>query len=103
MHLFEHSKIQLLCSTWLNFLVQGALVGSYKGSCHLYNTSGTVRDFFIFQALSIHLFSVDCGATDYLLVFIFHSENKLQQKSKINLQNKKKKSHHKKITGFQVM
>ncbi|KAK9274702.1 hypothetical protein L1049_021953 [Liquidambar formosana] len=46
---------------------QGALVGSYKGSCRLYNTS----------------------------------ENKLQQKCQINLQNKKKKSHHKKITGFQ--
>lgn len=46
---------------------QGALVGTYKGSCRLYNTS----------------------------------ENKLQQKSQINLQNKKKKSHHKKITGFQ--
>uniref|UniRef100_A0A803NX24 Uncharacterized protein n=1 Tax=Cannabis sativa TaxID=3483 RepID=A0A803NX24_CANSA len=46
---------------------QGALVGSYKGSCRLYNTS----------------------------------ENKLQHKSHINLQNKKKKSHHKKITGFQ--
>lgn len=46
---------------------QGALIGSYKGSCRLYNTS----------------------------------ENKLQQKSQINLQNKKKKSHHKKITGFQ--
>lgn len=46
---------------------QGALVGTYKGNCRLYNTS----------------------------------ENKLQQKSQINLQNKKKKSHHKKITGFQ--
>ncbi|XP_022753239.1 WD repeat-containing protein 44-like [Durio zibethinus] len=46
---------------------QGALVGSYKGSCRLYNTS----------------------------------ENKLQPKSQINLQNKKKKSHQKKITGFQ--
>lgn len=46
---------------------QGALVGSYKGSCRLYNTS----------------------------------ENKLLQKSQINLQNKKKKPHHKKITGFQ--
>ncbi|KAL8141358.1 hypothetical protein V2J09_007379 [Rumex salicifolius] len=46
---------------------QGALVGSYKGSCRVYNTS----------------------------------ENKLQQKSHINLQNKKKKSHLKKITGFQ--
>ncbi|PPD82282.1 hypothetical protein GOBAR_DD20786 [Gossypium barbadense] len=46
---------------------QGALVGSYKGSCHLYNTS----------------------------------ENKLQPKSQINLQNKRKKSHQKKITGFQ--
>ncbi|TYH92322.1 hypothetical protein ES332_A13G174500v1 [Gossypium tomentosum] len=47
---------------------QGALVGSYKGSCHLYNTS----------------------------------ENKLQPKSQINLQNKRKKSHQKKITGFQI-
>ncbi|XP_051135593.1 uncharacterized protein LOC127254505 [Andrographis paniculata] len=46
---------------------QGALVGSYKGSCRLYNTT----------------------------------ENKLLQKSQINLQNKKKKSHLKKITGFQ--
>ncbi|KAL5804456.1 hypothetical protein ACOSQ3_031256 [Xanthoceras sorbifolium] len=46
---------------------QGALVGSYKGSCHLYNTS----------------------------------ENKLQQISQINLQTRKKKSHQKKITGFQ--
>ncbi|CAK7327588.1 unnamed protein product [Dovyalis caffra] len=46
---------------------QGALVGSYKGSCRSYNTS----------------------------------ENKLQQKCQINLQNKKKKAHLKKITGFQ--
>ncbi|KAM0950147.1 putative transcription factor WD40-like family [Dioscorea sansibarensis] len=46
---------------------QGALVGSHKGSCHLYDTS----------------------------------ENKLQQKSRIDLQNKKKRSSHKKITGFQ--
>ncbi|KAB2044108.1 hypothetical protein ES319_D01G066700v1 [Gossypium barbadense] len=46
---------------------QGALVGSYKGSCHLYDTS----------------------------------ENKLQLKSQIHLQNKKKKAHQKKITGFQ--
>jgi WD40 repeat protein len=46
---------------------QAALVGSYKGSCRLYNIS----------------------------------ESKMQPKSHINLQNKKKKSHHKKITGFQ--
>ncbi|KAK8603016.1 hypothetical protein V6N13_085215 [Hibiscus sabdariffa] len=46
---------------------QGALVGSYKGSCRLYDTS----------------------------------ENKLQPRSEINLLNKKKKSHQKKITGFQ--
>ncbi|GLT69368.1 hypothetical protein SLA2020_415250 [Shorea laevis] len=46
---------------------QGALVGSYKGSCHLYDAS----------------------------------EHKLQQKCQINLQNKKKKAHQKKITGFQ--
>lgn len=46
---------------------QAALVGSYKGTCRLYDTS----------------------------------ENKLQPKCHINLQNKKKKSHLKKITGFQ--
>ncbi|XP_030469217.1 uncharacterized protein LOC115687716 [Syzygium oleosum] len=46
---------------------QGALIGSYKGSCHLYDTS----------------------------------DNKLQQRGHINLQNKKKKSQYKKITGFQ--
>ncbi|URD83916.1 WD-40 repeat family protein [Musa troglodytarum] len=46
---------------------QGALVGSHKGRCHLYDTS----------------------------------DNKLLQKSRIELQNKKKKSRHKKITGFQ--
>ncbi|XP_077241712.1 uncharacterized protein LOC143882153 [Tasmannia lanceolata] len=45
---------------------QGALVGSHKGSCCLYNTT----------------------------------DNKLHQKNQINLQNKKK-SHVKKITGFQ--
>lgn len=33
----------------------------------------------------------------------FFPENKMQQKSEINLQNKKKKSSHKKITGFQVI
>ncbi|KOM49607.1 hypothetical protein LR48_Vigan08g043400 [Vigna angularis] len=48
---------------------QGALVGTYKGSCHSYNTS----------------------------------ENKLQQKSQINLQNRRKRSNHKKITGFQFL
>lgn len=46
---------------------QGALVGSHKGSCYLFDTS----------------------------------ENKLHYKSLIDLQNKKKKSSHKKITGFQ--
>ncbi|GAA0174575.1 hypothetical protein LIER_27942 [Lithospermum erythrorhizon] len=48
---------------------QGALVGSYKGRCRLYNLS----------------------------------DHKLQQKCQINLHNKKKKSHHKKITGFQFV
>ncbi|KAK4344548.1 hypothetical protein RND71_034724 [Anisodus tanguticus] len=48
---------------------QGALVGSYKGSCHSYNIS----------------------------------DNKLQQKAQINLQNKKKKTHQRKITGFQFV
>ncbi|KAJ8764688.1 hypothetical protein K2173_007776 [Erythroxylum novogranatense] len=48
---------------------QGALVGTYKGSCRLYNTS----------------------------------ENKLQLKGQINLQNRKKKANLKKITGFQFV
>uniref|UniRef100_A0A1J3ELR8 WD repeat-containing protein 44 n=1 Tax=Noccaea caerulescens TaxID=107243 RepID=A0A1J3ELR8_NOCCA len=48
---------------------QGALVGSYKGTCCLYNTH----------------------------------DNKLQQRKEINLKNKKKKSNHKKITGFQFV
>ncbi|CDY14324.1 BnaA10g07310D [Brassica napus] len=48
---------------------QGALVGSYKGTCCLYNTQ----------------------------------DNKLQQRKEINLKNRKKKSNHKKITGFQFV
>ncbi|KAG7612942.1 WD40 repeat [Arabidopsis suecica] len=48
---------------------QGALVGSYKGTCCLYNTH----------------------------------DNKLQQRREINLKNRKKKTHHKKITGFQFV
>lgn len=48
---------------------KGALVGSHKGSCHLYDTS----------------------------------DHKLHQKTQIDLQNKKKKSNHKKITGFQFV
>ncbi|KAJ8755038.1 hypothetical protein K2173_016473 [Erythroxylum novogranatense] len=48
---------------------QGALVGTYKGRCHLYNTSG----------------------------------NKLKQKCQINLQDRKKKAHLKKINGFQFV
>ncbi|ERM95239.1 uncharacterized protein LOC18423123 [Amborella trichopoda] len=46
---------------------EGALVGSHKGSCRLYRTSG----------------------------------NKLQQESQLDVQSKKKRSHSKKITGFQ--
>ncbi|XP_073012634.1 uncharacterized protein [Typha latifolia] len=46
---------------------KGALVGTHKGSCHLFDTS----------------------------------ENKLHYKSQIDLRIKKKKSNHKKITGFQ--
>ncbi|KAJ4746909.1 Transducin/WD40 repeat-like superfamily protein [Rhynchospora pubera] len=46
---------------------QSALVGSHKGSCHMYDTS----------------------------------DNKLLQKSQIDLQNKRKKSTQKKVTGFQ--
>uniref|UniRef100_A0A0D9W7F3 Uncharacterized protein n=1 Tax=Leersia perrieri TaxID=77586 RepID=A0A0D9W7F3_9ORYZ len=48
---------------------QRALIGSHKGSCHIYDTS----------------------------------DNKLLQKKQIDLQNKKKKSNQKKITGFQFL
>jgi WD40 repeat protein len=48
---------------------QSALIGSHKGSCHIYDTS----------------------------------DNRLLQKKQIDLQNKKKKSSQKKITGFQVL
>ncbi|CAA7399092.1 unnamed protein product [Spirodela intermedia] len=48
---------------------KGALVGSHKGGCHVYDAS----------------------------------ENKLRLRSRIDLQNKKKRSHHKKITGFQFV
>jgi len=48
---------------------QSALIGSHKGSCHIYDTS----------------------------------DNRLLQKKQIDLQNKKKKSSQKKITGFQFL
>jgi len=48
---------------------KGALIGSHKGSCHLYDTS----------------------------------DDMLCYKKRIDLQNKKRKSRQKKITGFQVL
>ena len=52
---------------------------------------------FYWQQWQAHVLQLDF----YLFVCMSCSENKLQQKSQINLQNKKK-SHQKKITGFQV-
>ncbi|RWW80723.1 hypothetical protein BHE74_00010924 [Ensete ventricosum] len=49
--------------------LQAALVGTHKGSCHLFDTS----------------------------------DNKLHIKNQVYLQTKKKKSSHKKITGFQFV
>lgn len=65
MHPFQTSEIQLFTYNLVKLFVQGALVGSYKGSCHLYNTSGTVRGFFFSLYnncvyLSI-LYSDNCG------------------------------------------
>ena len=84
--------------------LQGALVGSYKGRCHLYNTSGTGQSLSS-PSLCLH-FPWPVPHFRFLLPLMMEckmfTENKLQQKSQINLQNKKKKSHHKKITGFQV-
>ncbi|KAJ3692954.1 hypothetical protein LUZ60_012049 [Juncus effusus] len=48
---------------------QGAMVGSHKGSCHLFDTS----------------------------------ENKLHYKSQVDLHGKRRRSSHKKITGFQFV
>ncbi|CAN1293463.1 WD repeat-containing protein 44 [Linum perenne] len=47
----------------------------------------------------VSIFAMDLTANNYST----SSENKLQQKCQINLQNKKKKSHLKKITGFQFV
>jgi hypothetical protein len=38
-----------------------------------------------------------------LIIFFVYSDNKLQQRREINLKNRKKKTHHKKITGFQFV
>uniref|UniRef100_A0A7N2LG33 Uncharacterized protein n=1 Tax=Quercus lobata TaxID=97700 RepID=A0A7N2LG33_QUELO len=50
--------------------------------------------------LSALLFGASAINTVHILSL---HENKLQQKSQINLQNRKKKSHHKKISGFQLL
>jgi hypothetical protein len=39
----------------------------------------------------------------YLFFYFFWPDNKLLRKKQIDLQNKKKKSSQKKITGFQVL
>lgn len=50
------------------------------------------------------VFSISFAFAVVLLITmcIFFLDNKLQQRGHINLQNKKKKSQYKKITGFQV-
>lgn len=78
---------------FLSFL-KSALIGSNKGSCHIYDTSGTSP-----PASYHHVFS---SAMTYLFFYFFWPDNKLLQKKQIDLQNKKKKSSQKKITGFQV-
>nr|KJB13413.1 hypothetical protein B456_002G073100 [Gossypium raimondii] len=84
---------------------QGALVGSYKGSCHLYDTSGTSLLILSLPCVCIFmLYYIIYLPQKFLLnfcIFTLSPENKLQPKSQINLQNKKKKAHQKKITGFQ--
>ncbi|CAI0376053.1 unnamed protein product [Linum tenue] len=66
---------------------------SWSKSQHLLSSSmdKTVRLWHLSSKTCLKIFS----HSDY--------ENKLQQKSQVNLQNKKKKSHLKKITGFQFV
>jgi hypothetical protein len=78
--------------------LKSALIGSHKGSCHIYDTSGT----------SLHLYQIIiCPYFFFGLVLpfllLFFPDNRLLQKKQIDLQNKKKKSSQKKITGFQVL
>ena len=82
------------------YFLKGALVGSYKGSCRLYNTSGM---FLGLSLLCLFVWLYDLHLPTFILAKLsIVAENKLQPKCVINLQNKKKKSHLKKITGFQV-
>lgn len=84
----------MLRSDILLSLLKRALIGSHKGNCHIYDTSGTSP-----PASYHHVFS---SAMTYLFFYFFWTDNKLLQKKQIDLQNKKKKSSQKKITGFQV-
>ena len=83
--------------------LQGALVGTYKGRCHLYNTSGIISEILFTCIYTILMIAGPLIIVIIIIFSPFHSENKLQQKSQINLQNRKKRSNHKKITGFQVV
>lgn len=80
------------------------LIGTYKGRCHLYYSSGIISETLFNYIYTILMIAGPLIIVIIIIIFFpFHSENKLQQKSQINLQNRKKRSNHKKITGFQVV
>lgn len=95
-------------------------MGSHKGSCHIFDTSGTT----VLFPLSIYsvscAFILFCMFTKYSVfvkyryripvpqmmnphIVLIIAEKKLLYKSQIDLRIRKKKSGQKKITGFQVM
>lgn len=80
------------------------MVGTHKGSCHLFDTSGMnsyptnqLNDL-PFQFGTV-VFIPYCDSS---CVLKFPVENKLHIKDQIYLQSNKNKSSNKKITGFQV-
>lgn len=73
----------------------GALVGTHNGTCRLYNMSDggmvwAMHEWFIQNLYMINSF------------IVITADKKLRQKAELDLRFKKKKSHSKEITGFQV-
>lgn len=89
----------MLSSNLYRSYLKSALIGSHKGSCHIYDTSGTSLHLYHDHHVSI-FFSL---ALTLPFLLPFWTDNRLLQKKQIDLQNKKKKSNQKKITGFQVL
>lgn len=91
------------------------MVGSHKGSCHIFDTSGMTAflSHILTHAQLFYFVFVICRQVITLRAPVPHmmnscvdliiAEKKLQYKTQIDLRIRKKKSGQKKITGFQVI